>query len=93
MRVIFGFRSSGRVPEIAPVRFEDAGAGAYLVLSAIVSVKFRRYKLTYDVRTSKLLLSDIEHVGELIPYDHVSLDEDRTGLRSVFIDELLRLRT
>jgi hypothetical protein len=37
MRVIFRFSSSRRVPEVAPVRFEDAGSGAYLVLLAIVT--------------------------------------------------------
>lgn len=35
MRVILRFRSSRGVPEVAPMRFEDAGSGAYLVLSAI----------------------------------------------------------
>jgi hypothetical protein len=41
MRVIFRFRSSRRVPEIAPVRFEDAGAGAYLVLSVTLALPKR----------------------------------------------------
>lgn len=35
VRVIFRFRSSRGLPEVAPVRFEDAGTGAYLLLSAI----------------------------------------------------------
>jgi hypothetical protein len=93
MRVVFRFRSTRWVPEVAPMRFEDAGTGAYLVLSAIVQEQLLRKKLTYDVCASELLFSDIEHVGELVPYDHVSLDKDCTRLRSVFIDELLRLRT
>jgi hypothetical protein len=33
MRVILRFRSPRRVPKVAPVRFEDPGTGAYLVLS------------------------------------------------------------
>ena len=35
MGVVFRFGGTRRVPEVAPVRFEDAGAGAYLVLSVI----------------------------------------------------------
>lgn len=48
---------------------------------------------TYDVRASEFLLSDFEHVGELIPHDNISLDKDSTGLRGVFVDELLCFRT
>lgn len=32
MGVVFRFRSSRRVPKVAPVRFEDAGSRAYLAL-------------------------------------------------------------
>lgn len=35
MRVILRFRSSRGLPKVAPVRFEDASTGAYLLLSAI----------------------------------------------------------
>lgn len=34
MRVVFRFGRTRRVPEVAPVRFEDAGTGAHLVLLA-----------------------------------------------------------
>jgi hypothetical protein len=36
MRVVFRFWSSRGVPKVAPMRFEDAGTGTYLVISAIV---------------------------------------------------------
>lgn len=47
------------------------------------------WQSTYNVRAPKFFLSDIEHVGELIPHDNIGLDEDCTGLGSVFVYELL----
>ena len=36
MRVIFGLCGSGWVPEVSPVWFEDASAGAYLLTLMLV---------------------------------------------------------
>lgn len=36
VRVIFGLCSSGWVPKVGPVRFEDASAGAYLLILLLV---------------------------------------------------------
>ena len=44
--------------------------------------------LTYNINATKLLLSKVEHIGQVIPYDHVGFDEDcsRTGL--ILVNEL-----
>jgi hypothetical protein len=36
MRVVFGLCGSGWVPEIGPMRLENAGAGTYLLTSMLV---------------------------------------------------------
>lgn len=44
---------------------------------------------TYDVCAAELFLSNVEHVGELVPIYDIGLDEDRARLVGVLIDELL----
>jgi hypothetical protein len=46
-------------------------------------------RTAYNICTSKFLLSHVEHVVELIPHNDISLDEDRSGLGGVIVDELL----
>lgn len=48
---------------------------------------------TCDICTSELLLSDVEHVRELVPHHDIGLDEDCARLSGILLDELLRLRT
>jgi hypothetical protein len=93
--IVLRLRGSRRVPEIGPMRLENTSARADLSLSVMGIQWWGRsmMKLAYNICASKFLLSDVEHVVELIPHYHVGFNEDSAGLGGIVVDELLCLWT
>ena len=81
---------AGRQPEVCPVRFEDAGAGADLTCQFIrPQVSSLDTERTHYISTPELLVCLIEHIRQIIPDGHVRLDEYGACFAAIFCRVLL----